>query len=152
MMTATLFPMRNSLMRPAFWGLDRDLKEVLDSMDNVWHGVSNKTVSEFQETDSAYLLSMDLPGVSKSSLDIQVEGENLVISGVRKRAFAKEDEQEQKITRSFVLPKQVDTNKIEAHSEDGVLYIALPKIEQAKPRKIEIKQDSGSFFQKQIAE
>lgn len=139
-MTATFFPMRDSHMRPAFWGVERDLKEVLDSIDSVWNGVSETVSSEFKETDQAYFLSLDLPGVNKANLDLQIEGERLIVNGTRKRVMPEGEDKEQKITRNFLLPKHIDTEKIQAHCEDGVLYIALPKLEKVKPKKIEITQ------------
>jgi HSP20 family protein len=137
-------------MKPAFWGVDRDLKDVLDTIDSVWNGVATTATSEFKETPEAFFLSMDLPGVNKSNLDIQVEGENLVINGTRKRVMPEGEPQEQKISRTFVLPKHVDVDKIQAHCEDGVLYLALPKLEQAKPKKIEINQGTEKFGWKKL--
>lgn len=143
MLKATIFPMSNLHMRPAFWGVDRDLKEVIDSIENAWGGQIQTTSYEFKETDQAYFLSVDLPGVNQSNLDIQLEGETLSISARRKKAMLEGEDKEQKITKSYVLPKNVDKDKIQAHCEDGVLFLALPKLEKARPKKIEITQGSS---------
>jgi len=138
MMKATIFPMSNLHMRPAFWGVDRDLKEVIDSIENAWTGSERNYSHEFKETDQAYFLSVDLPGVSQSNLDIQLEEDTLVIKAKRKKSIFESEDQEQKINQRYVIPKNVDKDKIQAHCEDGVLYLALPKLEKARPKKIEI--------------
>lgn len=140
MLRTTVYPFSNFHMKPAFWGVDRDLKDVLETIDSVWNGPASLAQSEFKETPETYFLSLDMPGVNKSTLDIQVDGERLSITGTRKRAMKDENDKEQKVSHEFVIPKDVDTDKIQAHCEDGVLYLALPKQEKAKPRKIEISQ------------
>ncbi len=141
MFKTTVLPMRNFHIRPAFWGVDRDLKEVMDSIENVWEGIGTSGMaSDFKETEQAYFMSVDMPGVNKSSLDIQVEGEQLLINATRKRGLIDGEENKQKISQTVLIPKMVDKEKVQAHCEDGVLYLALPKLEKAKPKKIEISE------------
>lgn len=101
---------------------------------------------DLSETDQAIEIEVDLPGVKPKDIDIQVSGNTLTISGERKT----EEEEEGKIyhyaerrTRRFwraiTLPCPVQEAKIEAQNRCGVLMITLPKVEAAKPRKIEIK-------------
>lgn len=138
-MRATIYPVKNFYQRPMFWGLDRDLKDVLENMENIWSGteaLANR--SDFTETDQSYFLSVDVPGLNKSNLEIHVEGDFVVIKGKRKLNLHGSTETEQSLSESFVLPKNVDLEKIQAHCEDGVLYLALPKLEKARPKKIEI--------------
>jgi HSP20 family protein len=149
-MSTTFFPLRDLHVRPAFWGVDRDLKQVMDSIENVWGGSQMNSVSEFNETEKAYFMTLDLPGVNKTKLDVQVEGEQILITGFRKRTMGEKEESEQKITHQFLMPKYVDKDKIQAHLEDGVLYLALPKLEKAQPKKIEISQDADSSFWKKL--
>lgn len=146
-MRATVFPMSNLHMRPAFWGVDRDLKEVIDSIENAWAGQSRTTSHDFKETEQAYFLSVDLPGVNQSNLEIQLEGETLLVNATRKKAMFEGEDSEQKITQSYIIPKNVDKEKIQAHCEDGVLYLALPKFEKARPKKIEVSHggNKGSW-------
>lgn len=150
MMKTTIFPMSNLHMRPAFWGVDRDLKEVLDTIESTWSGTGINESYEFKETDQAYFLSVDLPGVSQSNLDVQLEEEMLVINGTRKKSMLEGEGQEQKIHRSYVIPKNVDKDKIQAHCEDGVLYLALPKLEKARPKKIEITKGASKSSWKNL--
>ena len=101
-----------------------------------------------READDAYYIEVDLPGVSKDDINIDVDDNTLTISGVRK---VKEEHKEDnfykvesvygKFERSFSLPEDVDTDKIEAKHNNGVLEIKIPKIEKVEkaPKKIEIK-------------
>jgi HSP20 family protein len=139
MLRSTVFPMRNFHIKPVFLGVDRDLKDVVDSLENVWEGIgATSSTTDFRETDQAYFMSIDMPGVSKSNIELHVDGEQILINGTRKRALIEGENNTQKISRTVVMPEQVDREKIQAHCEDGVLYLALPKVEKAKPKKIEI--------------
>lgn len=147
MMRPSIFPMRSLHTRPAFWGVDRDLKEVIDSMESTWMGSSplNSVNTEFKETDQTYFMSIDMPGVNKTKLDIQIVDDQIVIQGTRKKLMLEgnENENEQKITQRVLIPKHVDRDKIQAHCEDGVLYLALPKLEKVQPKKIAITSNES---------
>jgi HSP20 family protein len=88
----------------------------------------------------------ELPGLKFDEIDIRVENGNLVLHGERKREDEVEDDKVYRLervygtfTRSFTLPTTVDTARINATYTDGVLEIVLPKAEEAKSRKVEIK-------------
>ena len=100
---------------------------------------------EVNEAEGHYLLSVDLPGLKKSDIKIDVQNSVLTVSGERKR-----DEKSLGVfKRSFTLPSTLDTQKIEARYEDGVLELYLPKAEVAKPRQISIETGERSgFFEK----
>lgn len=115
--------------------------------------------TDIEETEKAFLLNFDLPGVKKEDVHVDVNDNVLTVSGERKREFesgageARRVERTYgKFERSFSLPKVIDADKIEAHMEDGVLKVALPKVEAAKPRTIEIgtQAKTGGFFSKLI--
>ena len=111
---------------------------------------------EISESEGAYDLSMDLPGMKHEEIKIEVHNNQLVISGERKRE--KNAEINQKVQRyeksygtfkrSFTLPVTVQEEKIEARYENGVLELHLPQAEEAKPRQIEIKAGKTGFFNK----
>lgn len=143
-MRTTIFPMRNFHVRPAFWGVDRDFKDVIDNIENVWEGIGSSVTSDFKETDQAYFLSVDMPGVNKANLEIQAEDEHILINATRKRGWADSENNAQKVSKTVLIPKEVDMDKIQAHCVDGVLYLALPKIEKTKPKKIEITEGFNS--------
>lgn len=102
------------------------------------------TVDVAEEAD-AYVFYADLPGVPKDNVDITFEDNILTVSGERVRREESENGQYRRIerrhgrfTRSFALPSQVDTSKVEASFRDGVLVIRVLKAETAKARKIKI--------------
>ncbi len=100
-----------------------------------------------REDEKAYYLEIDLPGVKKEDINVEVKDNILRISGERK--FKKEEEDKGykrvesffgKFERSFTLPADADAEKIEAKAEDGVLTIVIPKVEQKEnTKKIAIK-------------
>ncbi len=110
--------------------------------ETVWAPAVNE-----KEDDKAYYVEVDLPGVKKDDINVEVKDNILTISGERK--FKKEEKDEGyirtesffgKFERRFTLPSDADAQKIEAKAEDGVLYITIPKIEEKEnTKKIEIK-------------
>jgi HSP20 family protein len=100
---------------------------------------------DVRETDDAYLVTAELPGMSAQDIQITLENNILRLSGERK--FERDEKKENfhrieraygSFTRSFGLPSQVDADRVQASFKDGVLTITVPKAEQARPRKIEI--------------
>ena len=102
-----------------------------------------------REGEFAYHVEVDLPGVKKEDINIQIEDNTLVISGERK---VKEEINEKdyyrvesafgSFSRSFTLPEDVDIENIHAESNDGVLEVVVPKLEKAqidKVKKVTIK-------------
>ena len=95
--------------------------------------------------DDSFLLQLDLPGVTPDSIDLTGEDNVLTISAERPPP-AKSDGVESVIaertfgtfTRQVVLGKTLDSERIEASYEGGVLTVAIPVAEQAKPRRIEV--------------
>lgn len=95
------------------------------------------------ETKDAYVLEADLPGVTKSGLDITLEGTTLTLAGRRTDEDFNGDVLYKEscgadYRRVFELDPSIDTAKINARLEEGVLYLELPKAEKVKPRKIKI--------------
>ena len=108
---------------------------------------------DVNEGKDHYMVSFDMPGVNKEDIKIDVQENNLTISGERKSSKEQNDEgmyyRERtygKFERTFVLPKSIDVDRIEAHYENGVLNVALPKAESAKPRAIPIQTGQDGLF------
>jgi HSP20 family protein len=98
------------------------------------------------EREDALVVRAELPGVGKDEIGVRVEDDTLVVEGERKEeaesektAIYRRERLSGRFSRSFSLPQTVDASRIEASHKDGVLEIVLPKLEQAKPRKIEIR-------------
>jgi HSP20 family protein len=88
----------------------------------------------------------EIPGVSKDDIDVKVENGTLLLRGEKKQVSEKENDTVHRVerfygsfTRSFTLPSNLDAGKIEARYKDGVLELVIPKVEEAKPRKIAIQ-------------
>ena len=115
--------------------------------------------SELTEEENHYMLSMDLPGMKKEDIKIEVADGTLVISGERKHEKRNDANQVHRFEksygtfkRSFVLPNTISADKVEARYEDGVLELYLPKTEVAQARKIEIQSGKGGIFDKLLGD
>ena len=102
---------------------------------------------EVKETNDAFVVRADLPGVAEADLDIAVHNNVLTVSGSRQSEARKEDEsyalyerQFGSFSRSFSLPDTADGERIEAKLEAGVLTLSIAKKAEAKPRKIALKK------------
>jgi HSP20 family protein len=111
---------------------------------------------DVNETKDHFLVSFDVPGVKKEDIKIEIQGNQLIISGERHYEMKEEKGEEAlrrersygKFERTFVLPATISADKIEAHYENGVLNVALPKADAAKARTIQIQTDQDGFFRR----
>jgi len=101
---------------------------------------------DVREEQNGYRVKVDLPGMSKSDLQLSFENDVLTITGERKSEVEKDEGRMHrterfygKFTRSLRFPADVKHQEIEATFENGVLQIVLPKSDQARIRKIEVK-------------
>ena len=95
------------------------------------------------ESKDAYLLEAEMPGVNKDGLEVLLEGNELTIVGHRQPETIKaellyRESKPREFRRVFVLDPSIDTKKISAQIDQGVLRLNLPKAERVKPRKIEV--------------
>jgi HSP20 family protein len=131
-------------------GMQRDFDELFNRFfeERTLNGTAQNwsPTSDIFETEEHVKIHLDLPGMTKENLDIQLtENNTLTVRGERK--FEEVDKARYhrverfygNFMRSFVLPSNVEADKITATFKDGVLEIVLPKMESAKPRKIAIK-------------
>lgn len=100
---------------------------------------------DIRENEDAYVVTVELPGLTKKDVDVTVENSILTVSGERQWEKASEKETYHRterafgrFSRSFTLPHQVEAEKVKASFEDGLLTVSIPKAEQAKPRRIAI--------------
>ena len=98
--------------------------------------------SDIYETESGYLIAIDLPGIDRQALEIDIDDNRLVVKGVREVSESRQHRSERprgKFLRTYSVPGSVDQAKIAAEYKDGVLQISLPKRTEQKPKKIDIK-------------
>jgi HSP20 family protein len=98
------------------------------------------------ETDDAFVLKADLPGLDEKDIGIEVEDNVLTISGDRKAEHEESREGYYRVERAFgsfrrslTLPEGVDPEKVKANFDKGVLAVRIPKPEDRKPRRVSIK-------------
>ena len=109
-------------------------------------GRSNLPAVDLRETDAQYLMEVELPGLAEKDIEVKLENNLLTISS------RKEEKKEEKtngyllrerrsahFTRSFVLPEDVEREKIAAEFKSGILTLTFPKAPAAQPKTIEVK-------------
>jgi HSP20 family protein len=113
-------------------------------------------IVDVYETDSAFVIEADLPGVHQENVDISFEQNTLTLKGTRAPTLRTPEKGELRVytaervsgdfARSIRLPEYVDGDRIEASYAHGVLTITVPKAASARPRRIAI-QNAGSTKQ-----
>lgn len=100
---------------------------------------------DISETDTAYLIKGEIPGVKKENVKVTVQDGTLTISGERKMEKEENDKKFHRIERSygsfmrsFCVPNDADESAVKAEFKDGVLDVTLPKSATAKPKTIEV--------------
>ena len=99
---------------------------------------------DIYENAEEYLLYVDIPGVSREDISIDLDNGQLTLVGNRQLQEVKgpllEEFGSAQFRRVFSVPQGIDLSKVDAELTDGVLKLHLPKSEAVKPRKIEIRE------------
>lgn len=118
-----------------------ELARDYDFFDRVW-----SPAVDLREDENSYMLEADLPGMKKDEIEVTVVDNVVTLKGERKHESESKEKGIHRIERrygaferSFEIPGGFDADKINAHFENGVLKITLPKREEAKPKQVEIK-------------
>ncbi|HEY2687220.1 MAG TPA: Hsp20/alpha crystallin family protein [Streptosporangiaceae bacterium] len=105
-------------------------------------------LAEVSETDDAYLVHVELPGIRKDQVDVQLLDRELVISGDIKESENGRRRRSSRRTGRFeyrtYLPGDVKADQVSAQLADGVLTVTVPKSEATKPRRIEVKTSEAA--------
>ena len=116
-----------------------DLKYPLKTKPN-W-----KPEIDIKESDNLFQINTDLPGLTKKDIKVSIKGDQLTISGERKRISDNENDHYYyrersvgKFNRSFNLPESINKDKIQASFKNGILSIELEKHEEIVPKEMEI--------------
>ncbi|MCX4779005.1 Hsp20/alpha crystallin family protein [Streptomyces sp. NBC_01264] len=131
-----------------FREMDRIVQQ-LSGSSGTWSKPSVMPMDAYREGDE-YVISFDLPGVSSEAIDIDVERNMLTVKAER-RPVAKANSVKVELSerplgvfsRQIMLADTLDTERIEADYDAGVLTLRIPIAERAKPRKISIGGESG---------
>ncbi|VAW45265.1 hypothetical protein MNBD_GAMMA03-402 [hydrothermal vent metagenome] len=143
-------------MNLAVWNPFREIEELLERYDRSSRKTLTKAddksfeindwtpVVDIHETEDNFMVKAELPSVEKEDVSVNIENGLLTIKGEKKSEV--EDKKHHRVEctygtfiRSFTLPQSISEEKIEAEYKNGVLYLTLPKVEEAKPNQIEVK-------------
>ncbi len=108
-------------------------------LDEVLPGLhQGRPATDVYEAADHYHVRLELPGVKKEDLQVEVQDRRLQVSAKR-REVSGGQETCFTLTRAIAVPEDIASHGISAKLEDGVLQITLPKPEQRKPRNIEVQ-------------
>ncbi|MGW6690025.1 Hsp20/alpha crystallin family protein [Streptomyces sp. NPDC054961] len=131
-----------------FREMDRIVQQ-LSGTSGTWSKPSVMPMDAYRQ-DDVYVIAFDLPGVSTEAIDIDVERNMLTVKAERRPTGQSEGVQRELserplgvFSRQVMLADTLDTERIEADYEAGVLTLRIPIAERAKPRKISIGGESG---------
>ena len=151
--------MRDTIVR---WDPFRDLVSIQDELNRLFGrtftGVeatrptaagSWMPAMDVFETEGEIVATVELPGIDPDDVEVAVEDSTLTISGsrefsseVREESFHRIERRYGSFSRAITLPQIADTEKVEAVFDKGVLTVEVPKVEKAKPKKIQIKAEA----------
>jgi HSP20 family protein len=98
--------------------------------------------ADIYETETGFLIALDVPGIKREALEIDIDDNRLMVKGIRvvdETRTRRTERPRGKFLRAFAVPASVDQARIAAEYKDGVLQIRLPKRAEQKAQKIEVK-------------
>ena len=135
---------------PTMWDemdrLQREMNRLFDHYDRPGSSLAGYPAVNVWMNDEAAVITAELPGADVKDLEISVVGETVTLSGERKGddlpkdvTYHRQERSAGKFTRTIDLPFTVDSGKVQATLEKGVLRVLLPRSEKDKPRKVLVK-------------
>jgi HSP20 family protein len=129
----------HSRMNRLFTDFDRSY-----GTESGWRGSEGTPKTNMYDLGDKLQIIAELPGIAKEDLDVRIQGNYLELSGSRKSDVPegykahRVERGSRSFTRSFTLPADIDSERVEAVLKDGILKMYLPKVEAAKPKQITI--------------
>ena len=122
-------------------------------LDRLWEGVNwtpfegrHYPPLELTESDESVVVKAELPGLKPEDIELSVEGNSLTIRGEKKESSEKKEENYYHTERYYgsfcrvvALPSEVNTEKVTADFDNGVLAVTLPKVEESQRKRVEVK-------------
>jgi len=134
------------------WDPFRELADLQERMNQLWESAWGgdpadavwSPLVDIEETEDAWLVEADLPGVRKEDIKIELSDSELEISGEvrereRKGVLRRRTRRTGRFEYRVTLPGDFDADKVEASLNQGVLTVRIPKPERSRPRRIEIR-------------
>ena len=135
--------------RPALANIDRWFDSFFEDVARPVAGrfVRNaRPAIDVSKNEGGYLLEAELPGLTEKDFEVKVDGNLLTLASKQeseettdKNGYVVHERSASSFTRSFVLPKDVDADAIDASFKNGLLTLTIPKSEAAQPKQIEVK-------------
>ena len=151
-------PARRTQMSPPRelqrWDPFREFEQLQEEMGRLVQSVSSPAgtgdggawipFADIEETDDAWIVEAEVPGVDRKDVNVELRNSELVITGdikerERKGVLRRRARRTGHFEYHVTLPGESDEEHIEANLHDGVLTVRVPKANQAKPRRIEVK-------------
>lgn len=127
--------------------LRRDIQEVVHDLmgnESEWARGSWQPAVDMVETDDAFIVAAELPGMKKEDIKINVQDTTLRLSGARK-PFSEEQSKVRSelwygpFSRSISIPGEINRDKITAKYQDGILQVTLPRKTESRAKEIKIE-------------
>ena len=153
----TMLPARRSRRNLTIVSPSREFEDIYDRMGQLMNLAFGSLMpdtmtadlpwipsADVSETDGAYVVHVELPGMSKDQINVELQDRELVVSGEIPQPEDDEGQQRRSSRRTgrfeyrAYLPGDVNPDGVRAELSDGVLTVTVPKSEQARPRRIEI--------------
>lgn len=139
--TRALSPVSGFFGRSPWSGLeseiDRWFGNVLPSVGGTWSSGTQFPVDLYEDKENTYVRA-ELPGVNRDDINVEMVEGYLTVTASRKQKTG-ENEESFSFSRSVAIPEEVQTDKVSAAYENGVLTVTLPKREETKAKKIAIE-------------
>lgn len=112
-----------------------------DMAEGVW-----QPPVDIYEDETEVVIKAELPGIDQKDIEVKIENNTLILRGertheqtVRKENYHRVERYYGSFQRSFYLPNTVDTEKVKAACDKGVLTVTLPKKEESKPKQVKVE-------------
>lgn len=147
-MARTFMPFRNGNFAPLedlAREVDSLVQNIFDPEERAQHQPKFTPFANLAETEKGYELTLDLPGINAEEVSVELNDDQLVVTGERKsevedgKTYHRVERRCGKFRRVLTIPAPVNEDAITADYKDGVLTVSLPKSEKVKPKKIAIK-------------
>jgi HSP20 family protein len=147
-------PLRQQNTPPARWDPLGEAQNFATQLGRLFEGWDDVAVlmgdgvfipqADLLETDDAFIVEIELPGIKKEDVDISLSGRRLIVTGERKEVeragiFRRRARRIGQFRFEVVLPGTVDENGVQASLDGGVLTVTVPKASTERPRHIEVK-------------
>jgi HSP20 family protein len=155
----TLMPLRRDGARFVTVSPIREFEDIYDRMAHLLSAVGDPTftqgmpetswvpAADITETDDAYLVEVELPGVDRADIDVSVDGNDVIVSGeLRQKEHGRFLRRSRRVGRfelRATLPGDIDPDGVAAELEDGVLVLMVPKARSGGPRHVQISEGSS---------